>query len=141
MSFKDYDAMLSEKLGGAPSFAVGGRIYTCRAKLPWKKFSEFMLSLMSGSAASLTETEEFFRLCLTAGDRQAFIDALNDEGDGTPEGDARLISNTQVSQILDDLLDYYTGKAPKNAAESSVQLPSVGEPSRVVSLTPSADVV
>lgn len=141
MSFKDYDAMLNEKIGGPPTFAVGGRIYTCRAKLPWKKFSEFMLSLMSGSAATLAGTEEFFRLCLTAGDRQAFLDALNDEGDGTPEGDAKLISNTQVSDILDDLLDYYTGKAPKNAEGSSVQLPGAGEPSRVVSLTPVADTV
>jgi hypothetical protein len=139
MGFKDYDAMLAETVGGRPTFKVAGQTFRCRARLPWKKFSKLLLTLTVSTASgdeSLTQTEEFFNLVLVAEDRQRFLDLVNYEGDDDNTDDENVIDPKQVGAILDDLLEYYTGKAPSNASESTATPPGAGQPSNVTSLTP-----
>lgn len=137
MGYKDYDAMLSEKFGGAPTFKAAGLTWTCKPKLPWKKFSTLIISLSVSSAtgeATLEQTEKFFGLVLVKSDRQAFLDLLKtmEEDDDVDE----VLDSRQVNMILDDLLDFYTGKESSNASNSSTSPPGAGQQSNVTSLTP-----
>lgn len=142
MGFKDYDAMLAEKIGGRPTFKVGGQMFTCRAKLPWKKFSALLLSLTVTSATGDTptqQTEEFFRLVLLPNQREAFQALL--DADGEDDDETPVIDSNQVGYILDDLLAYYTGKAQPNDSVSTEQQQNAGQPSNVTSLTPREGIV
>lgn len=135
MSYKDFDAMLNEKLSGRPDFKVGGHTFTARAKLPWKKFSNLILSMSGDDVSStngISKTEDFFKLVLIPTDRQRFIDLLNHDGDEDDDDDS-VIAPEQVSEILDWLLAYYTGKAGASESASSEQQPGTGLPLNVVS--------
>jgi hypothetical protein len=138
VTFKDFDAMLGE---GRPDFTVGGQRFTARAKLPWKKFSQLILSMSAGgtdaaSSDGIAKTEEFFRLVLIPSDRDRFMNLI--ANDGEEEGDEdNVIASQQVSAILDWLLGIYTGKLA--ATNGTPLLPSsqpTGEPSSTVSLNP-----
>lgn len=112
MSYRDFDAFLREKSGGRPEFIIGGQKFTCRAKLPWKKFSAMMLSLSGedASAKGLEKTEDFFKLVLIQPDRQRFLDLLNYDGEDDEGDEENVISPSQVGNLLDWLLAYYTDK-------------------------------
>jgi hypothetical protein len=140
MGFKDYDAMLAETISGAPSFKVAGQNFTCKKKLPWKRFQKLLLSLTVGQVTEENieaDNERFFSLVLRPECRDSFLELINYEGDD----EEKSIDSKQVSAILDDLLEYYTGKAPKNESDSTDSRPSAGAPSNVTSLTPREGVV
>lgn len=140
MGFKDYDAMLAETISGAPSFRVAGQNFTCKKKLPWKKFQKLLISLTVSQVTeenATSDTERFFSLVLRPECRDSFLALLNYEGDDEEQS----IDSKQVSLILDDLLEYYTGKAPKSESDSTGSQPSAGAPSNVTSLTPREGVV
>lgn len=137
--YKDFDAMIASK--GRPEFTVAGNKFTCRAKLPWKKFSNLMLSMMGDDVTSqdgIDKTEEFFRLVLLPQDRDKFLTILNFDGEGEDDAlaEALVVSNEQISEILDWLLAYYTGKAQANDESSSPSPPATGQPLNAVSLSP-----
>lgn len=137
--YTDYDAYVKEKTGGRPEFVVGGQKFTARGKIPWKKFSAMMFTLSQGSKSTEEnekQTEDFFRLVLVSRDRQRFIDLLNYEGTDDEDDDDNVISSDQVNKILDDLMDYFSGKVKTNEDDSSNSPPDTGAQLNVVSLNP-----
>lgn len=134
--FRDFDAFMAEKSPGRPEFMLAGQKFTARSRLPWKKFSTFILNMGDdvSSKDGIDKTEEFFRMVLVAQDRQRFVDLINQDAD--EEEDENIVSPAQVSELLDWLLEYYTGKAQPPEESSSTEPSSSGQPSNVVSLTP-----
>lgn len=140
MSYKDFDAALKEMLGDRPSFTMGGQTFTCRQRLPWKKFSNMILSLSGEEAQAgggLDKTEEFFRLVLIKGDRDRFIGLLNYDGEDEENGgdDELAAAPQQVGELLDWLLAYYTGKADTTDESSSDKPLPAGVELKSVSLS------
>lgn len=136
MPFKDFDAALQEARGDKLEFVVGGQTFTARAKLPWKKYSNLIISLFDADTTTqdgVAKTEEFFNLALTKKDRERFLALLDSDGDDDDDEDA-IVDPKQISQILDWMLNLYTGKANKNETPSSDSQPDTGLPSNVISL-------
>lgn len=135
-NLKDFDAMLAEKVGGRPEFILGGQKFTCRAKLPWKKYSALILKLTSGEYRSAEEemvvTEKFFRMVLLPADRDRFFELLNRGSDDEDDEDEDVIANPQVGYLIDWLLRKYNGvpepeEKKADVAESTEEKPAVVE--------------
>lgn len=133
MSYKDFDAMLTE-LRGDITFTIGGQTYTGRKRVAWQKMNRYLLGLGTEGTDGIEQTKEFFRMVLVPSDRQRFIDSLEYEGDD----EDKTLAADQVGNLLDWLLETYTGKAPSDDATSSVVQPDAGVRSNVVSLNPKA---
>lgn len=139
MPFHDFDAALRELRGENLEFVVAGQTFTARAKLPWKKYSNLMMSLFGQdvtTADGLAKTEEFFNLVVVKRDRERFMALVNSDGDDDDDDEDNVIDPSQVSAILDWMLGLYTGKAPKKEESSSDSSPTTGLPSNVISLDP-----
>lgn len=106
--------MISE-VSGRPTFTLGGQKWTCRSKLPWRKFIAYMSSLEDIENNVLERVEEFFSFALVQPDRERFTELLNSDN----EDDEKVVSPSQVNAILEWLLEYYQGKAEKNQENSS----------------------
>ena len=134
--FNDFDAAVNSNV--RPEFTIGGQKFVARAKLPWKKFSSLILSMNeadSSSVEGIAKTENFFRLVLIPKDRQRFIDLINADGEDD-DNDENYLDSSQVSALIDWLLELYTGKDEKNDNSSSDTPSTTGVPSNIVSLTP-----
>lgn len=139
--FKDFDAMLAEKSTGRPMFTVGGQKFTARAKLPWKKFSALILSLVGddvSTSGGIEKTESFFRMVLVREDRERFMALINNDGD-EDEDDDKVVGTQQISDLLDWMLEYYTGKATMSDTPSPPTPLDSGVSVNTVSLTPKTD--
>lgn len=124
MSYKDFDAFLTEKLGGRPTFTVGSQKFTGRSRLPWEKFSNLILSMSGEDAASpngVENTKKFFRLVLIPADRQRFINLIEYDG-ADDDDDETVIAPQQVSALIDWLLEYHSGK-PQTSETPSLDSP------------------
>lgn len=134
MSHKDYDAMLAEKLGERPTFTLAGKDFTCRRKLHWTKQSKVFLTLAnaSGGDALNAASVDFVKACLVPADRAVF-EALMQEPDDDYDEDS-VITRDQLDELVNDLFDYYAGKAEPSDGDSSTSPPDAGPPSNVVSL-------
>jgi hypothetical protein len=129
---KDFDAMLS----GRPTFAVGGQTFTCRAKLPWRKFTS-LLTAMTGAAEGgdgAEATERFLTMAVVAADRDRFAALLNLEDND--EDDTVGISPGEITDLSTWLMEHYTGKHSANDGSSSDGPPTTGQSRKVVSLNP-----
>lgn len=136
--FRDFDAALKEKTGGRPTFKLGGQTFTCRAKLPWRKFSGMLLALQSGvrpeGKTDLDQTEDFFSMVLIPADRERFLKMLNKEDIEEDEDEESVIDNADVGQLLDWLMKYYLGtdeEEEEKPVVETVELPADVTPQRV----------
>lgn len=133
---KDFDAMLAE-LGGRPTFTVGGEKFTCRAKLPWRKFRS-MLDGLSDDDSDVEQgthaMEAFLSAAVVRADRDRFVALLNMEDND--DDDTTGISPGEISSLSEWLMEHYTGKLNPSDESSSPGPPKTGRPSKVVSLNP-----
>lgn len=135
MSHKDYDAMVAEQLGERPTFTLGGQTFTCRLKLHWRKQSKIFLALANAEGDQVSEASvSFVRACLIPACREAFDALVAEPEDDEYEDDAAVVNRSQLNALMDDLFDYYAGKAETSDDGSSSSPASTGEPSNVVSL-------
>lgn len=132
--FMDFDAAMSENV--RPEFTLGGQKFTCKAKLPWKKFSHLIISMSetdSVSSDGIDKTEEFLRIALLPQDRERFFALVNSDGDDENEDYA---GTEQIGELVKWLLGEYTGKAETTSDDSSGTSDTSGRPANVVSLNP-----
>jgi hypothetical protein len=132
---KDFDAMLAEA-GGRPTFTIGGQTFTCRAKLPWRKFTS-MLALMTGASEAgdgAQATESFLTAAVVAKDRDRWVEMLNMEDND--EDDTVGISPGEINDLAEWLMEHYTGKRPASGESSSAGQSNTGPSRKVVSLNP-----
>jgi hypothetical protein len=132
---RDFDAMLAEA-GGRPTFTIGGQTFTCRAKLPWRKFTS-LLAVMTGASEAgdgAQATEGFLTAAVVAKDRARWIELLNLEDND--DDDTVGISPGEINELAEWLMEYYTGKRSGNAESSSAGPSSTGQSRKVVSLNP-----
>lgn len=135
--FRDFDAMLRERSGGRPEFLVGGQKFTCRSKLTWRKLSALLVALQEmgdpTTEGGMKVAEKFFSIVLLKSDSERFMELLHKDDD-EEEDDEAVISFDQVMDLLDWLMEYYTGKSISGEMEK----PEVQEAvkAKVVSLTP-----
>lgn len=137
MAIKDFDAMVASRT--KPEFVVGGQKFTARAKIPWKQFAAIIKFMQSDEEAVSDEekAEKFFRLVLSRGDRERFMELLNAGGEDDEEfGESSIVSIEQVGKLTEWLMEHYTGKPPENDNSSSDGAPNTGAPSNVISLNP-----
>lgn len=121
MSYKDFDAMLREKSGSRPEFTVGGQKFTCRSKLSWRKLASLLTAYQdSGSpttATGIAMAERFFEIVILKEHRERFMQMLNSEGDD--DDDEAVVSLTQFMDLMDWLMEYYTGQSTKDDPEAA----------------------
>lgn len=134
MVTRDFDAMLAERAGVRPTFRVAGQLFTVKAKLPFKRFQTLLSSLASDDVDEDAKTEEFFRLCLVAQDRERFFTLLDYDGEGDEVDEWAVVSPEQVAALTEWLMELYTGKSLGNSASSSNGSAETGAPPNVVSL-------
>lgn len=132
MVTRDFDAMLSEKAGVRPTFRVGGQEFTCKAKVPFKRFAKLLEALTEDGDGEGDKADKIFRLALVAADRERFLELLNADGE---DDEDRVIAPEQVREMTDWLLEHYSGKASPNSDTSSNGASTTGPPPNVVSLT------
>lgn len=132
---KDFDAYLNADGGGRPTFTVGGSTFTCRAKLPWRKFTS-LLAAMTGAdetGEGAAATERFLTMAIVREQRDRFEALLNLEDND--EDDTVGISPGEVNELAEWLMEHYTGKRSASDASSSDGPPNTGRPRKVVSLS------
>lgn len=132
-NFKDFDAMLAEKVGGRPSFQLCGEKFECRSKLPWRKWNAMILSLQLEDNTAEDTVENFFNLVLVKQDRERFFALIDKEDEDDDE--ETFVSDEQIGKVMSWLLDYYTGKAEQSDESSSDKPPTTGRPAKRVSLS------
>lgn len=139
MAVRDFDRALAERRGGRPEFIVGGQKFTCRAKLSFHKFSQLMETMGAvdedDAAGAQSKTEDFLRTVIVRQDRDRFMALLRDEG-VDDDDDENVITPDQLAQIVEWLMDHYTGKGAGNENSSSGGPTSTGPSRNVVSLNP-----
>src|SRR5215213_6988412 len=113
-NFKDFDAMLAEKVGGRPSFQLCGQKFECRSKLPWRKWNGMIMSLQLEDNTAEDVVENFFNLVLVPQDRERFSALIDVDEPENEDDEESYVSDEQIGQLMAWLLDHYTGKAREN---------------------------
>lgn len=140
MTYKDFDAALKVSSGDRPEFTIAGQKFTCRAKVPWKKFGAMIFALQSGQLpegeTEIGQTEKFFQMVLIKADRQRFSDLLN-RGleEDEDEEDEDIVSAEQMGALTDWLMSHYLG-IEKKEESSSPELPAADIVPTKMSLNP-----
>lgn len=140
MSFRDFDAAMQSI--GRPTFVLGGQKFTCRApaKMAWAKWNNIIMDLDGGPAGSVKaeveRTKGLLKKVIIASDRQRFMDLLEYEGDdeGEDEDDV-VVSNKQVGELLNWVLETYTGKGETSESTLSEPPSDAGLPVKRASLS------
>jgi hypothetical protein len=130
----DYDAWLNERVGGRPTFTVGGETFTVRQKLPWRKYGRMILAIITASGeGALDANEQFLLKSLIPADRARMQELLNADNEDRDD-DEGVITNEQLQKIINDLMDFYSGKDDESPDGSSDVPSASGQPSKPVSL-------
>ncbi len=137
MPVKDFDALLAKKARVQPTFKVCGEEFTCRARLPHKQFQRLINFMQDDEVTAEDATNAFFSFALVRDDLPRFMAIVDYDGDD----DEKVLDNEIANDIVQWLLEIYTGKAAESGPTSSDG--STGTPGsrKVVSLssrTPSA---
>jgi len=132
MVTRDFDAMLAEEADGRPTFKVGGQEFTLRKKLPWRTWAKLLANMRREDIDEEESTATFFNTVLIRDDRQRFLDLVAREDDD----DDSVIGLTQMDQITDWVMEYFTGKLRNSSNGSSPGSNGTGQQQNVVSLQP-----
>ena len=123
-NYRDFDAMVAST--GRPSFTVGGQKYEARSKLPWHTYNA--ITAAAAEAESQDEREftlKFFNTVLLKDDRKRFTKALTADPENVDDAD--VIGVNQLNDLMEWLMEHYTGKLQASASSTSNGLALTGE--------------
>lgn len=136
MVTRDFDAMLADRAGVRPTFKVAGQEFTMRARLASKKYFELQHYFQSEDTSEEDSLRKLFNTVLIKGDRdrffQLFDGALDEDNDEVD--DELVLDVTQLDAMTTWVMEFYSGKQPKNSESSNPGTDSTGPRPKVVSL-------
>jgi hypothetical protein len=134
MVTRDFDAMLAERAGIRPTFKVGGQEFTLRKRLAAPRWNRLLAAMRSDEADEQESTIDFFRAVIIPADRQRFAElAAKDNSDD--EDDEDVIDISQMNDLVQWVVDVFTGKAPSNEISSTAGAGDIQIVPNVVSLS------
>lgn len=134
MVTRDFDAFLADKAGVRPTFRLAGQTFTVKAKLPSKRFRMLLNQLTSEGVDEDALENEFLRLAIIPQDRERFFLLLDYDGEGDEVDEWSVVSPQQQQQLVEWLMELYTGKAEPSSGSSQDGSTTTGASQNVVSL-------
>jgi hypothetical protein len=142
MVTRDFDAMLAERAGIRPTFRVGGQEFTLRKRLPYAKWNSLLAAMRSSEDATAEQanqtTIDFFDVVLIKADRERFAALVRkgaDSDDDDDGDDDNVIDLSQMNDMIDWIIEVFTGKTPSSSTSSSNGSKEIGAAPNVVSLS------
>lgn len=134
MAIRDFDAMLAEKAGVAPTFKVGGQEFALRPKLAYKKWVKLLAAMRADDTDEMQATKDFFAAVVVRADRDRFLALLDKDDDEADDDD--VIDMSQLDALTSWVMEILTGKLQTTSSSSSPGASTTGQPLNVVSLNP-----
>lgn len=134
MTTRDFDSMLAANAGVNPTFKVAGQEFSLRVKLPYRRWNKLLATMRSEDIDEQEGAEDFFNTVLIKADRQRFLDLLNNEDDD--DDAAESISLAQMNDLIDWVMEYFTGKHGNSSDSSTPGVNGTGTRQKLASSTP-----
>ncbi len=131
----DFDAKLNEVRGERPTIRLGGQDFTLRRKVASKRWEKMLAAFSDDDTTVHGLAERLFAIVLVKQDVPRFLALLNLENEQDDDDDEQVIDPAQLNEIVDWVMEYYSGKDSTDSTPSSPGPETTGQPPNVVSLT------